>query len=148
MSGERQSVAIRTLSPADRDRWDDFVRGHQDGTFYHLSGWQSIFREQLGHATYYLYAESQGSIDGVLPLTRVRSWLFGDALISVPFLVYGGPLANSPQTMQRLIEAATNLADVLGVDYLELRNRTRTEPDWAWKESPGEIHRDFPYLLK
>ena len=128
------TVAVRSLEASDRARWDEFVTGHDDGTFYHLSGWQLVIGGFLGHPTYYLYAERDGHIDGVLPLARVRSWLFGDALISLPFLVYGGPVAKSSESTQALIDKASELADELRVDYLELRNRRRIT-DWPAKDT-------------
>ena len=59
--------------------------------------------------------------------------LFGDALVSLPFLVYGGPVANSDEASTVLVEKAAMLAEELGVDYLELRNR-RKVTSWPTKD--------------
>jgi hypothetical protein len=83
------SYEIKGLEPSGYSRWDEFVNHAPDGTFYHLSGWRKLIENQLRHSAYYLYCESGDVITGVLPLVRVKSWLFGDALVSVPFLVYG-----------------------------------------------------------
>ncbi|WP_405242508.1 FemAB family XrtA/PEP-CTERM system-associated protein [Lentisalinibacter salinarum] len=125
--------AVRELSPVDYSRWDAFVQAHPEATFYHLSGWKEVIGGHLRHPTRYLYVERDGQMEGVLPLARVKSWLFGDALISLPFLVYGGPVSRSPEATGRLIEHAAALADEMGVDYLELRNR-RPLTDWPRKE--------------
>jgi len=129
-----QRFAVRRLSPSDCRRWDDFVNRTEYGTFFHLSGWQAIIDDYLGHSTYYLFVEHDGQITGVLPLARVKSWLFGDALISLPFLVYGGPLAECPEASEILLEYAENLAEELGVDYLELRNRVPVT-EWPSKNN-------------
>lgn len=126
--------AVSDLTSSDCSRWDEYVLGNEDGTFFHLSGWQRIIGDSLGHSTHYLFAERDGRIAGVLPLARVRSFLFGDALISSPFLVYGGPLADGPEALEVLIESAASLAKELRVDYLELRNRAPVT-DWPRKES-------------
>lgn len=118
----------------DKARWDAYVHKHENGTFYHLSGWQEIIGDFLRHPTYYLYVERDGVINGVLPLARVKSRLFGDALISLPFLVYGGPLGSDAESTAQLIDEATRLATALGVDYLELRNRTPLT-DWPAKST-------------
>lgn len=123
---------VKFLTQNDGPRWDAFVRHHECGTFYHLSGWQEVIRDYLHHPTFYLYVEIDGEIQGVLPLARVKSRLFGDALISTPFLVYGGPIGNSEDVVRRLVDRATSLADELAVDYLELRNRKRLT-DWPGK---------------
>ena len=117
-----RELVVKRLDDSDHARWDSFVRQSPDGTFYHLAGWRRLFEEELQHDTHYLYCESGGEIVAVLPLARVKSWLFGDALISVPFLVYGGPIAINEQALDKVLQAARNLAEELGVDYLELRN--------------------------
>src|SRR5215469_18463256 len=99
-------MQIRALTPAVRRQWDVFVTQHPDGTFFHKSGWQSVFARSLGYATRYLYMEDEGVITGVLPLVHVKSWLFGSALISTAFCVYGGPLANDADTATALRAAA------------------------------------------
>jgi len=124
---------VRQLAPVDHTRWDAFVKAHPEGTFYHLSGWKEVIGEHLRHATCYLYVEREGQIEGILPLARVKSWLFGDALISLPFLVYGGPVSDSAEATERLVEHAAALATEMGVDYLELRNR-RQLTDWPRKD--------------
>lgn len=99
--------------------WDAFVEQTADGSFFHLAGWREVIADS-GHQCHYLYATEQDSIVGVLPLARVKSWLFGDALVSTPFCVYGGALGADP--VKRFLEsAAIKLAQQLAVDYLELR---------------------------
>jgi len=121
---------VKQLAVCDHARWDKFVRESTGGTFYHLFGWKSVIESQLHHPTYYLYCENNGDIEAVLPLAHVKSLLFGDALISVPFLVYGGPLAASEAALGRIIDAAINLARELAVDHLELRNQKPLEGNW------------------
>jgi len=64
---------------------------------------------------------------------HVKSLLFGNALISVPFLVYGGPIAANEAAFCRVVDAARELARGLAVDHLELRNRTPLEGCWRTK---------------
>lgn len=126
---------VREFSSGDETRWDTFVDHCPDATFYHLSGWRGIIENELRHQTHYLFCERDGDILGVLPLARIKSLLFGDALISVPFLVYGGPAAVDQAAVNALIEAAKSLALELGVDYLELRNQAPILADCPVKDS-------------
>jgi len=79
--------------------------------------------ESLGHDTYFLFAETDGRIEAILPLGHMKSRLFGNALVSAPFCVYGGIAAQNEAAAAVLDEAAVTLARRLDVDYLELRNR-------------------------
>ena len=82
---------------------------------------------------HYLLAKDNRGVVGVLPLVRIKSFLFGDALISTPFCVYGGPLAIDDSIRVALEDSAAKLAGELGVDYLEMRNRGRMRTEWPAK---------------
>ena len=71
-----------------------------------------------------------GRIDGVLPLAHVNSLLFGNALVSLPFAVYGGVAASNDEAAQALEQEAQQLAQRLGVAHLELRHVQPRHTDW------------------
>jgi FemAB-related protein (PEP-CTERM system-associated) len=116
-------MEIKTLDQQSMARWDQFVENCPEATFFHKAGWKEVIERAFGHTIHFLYAEEKGEICGVLPLGHVKSFLFGNALISSPFCVYGGIAANSEAARNVLDEAACRLARELGVDYLEMRNR-------------------------
>ncbi|MEG2154779.1 MAG: FemAB family PEP-CTERM system-associated protein [Burkholderiaceae bacterium] len=124
------TVRVRAFTEADRDAWDRFVLAAPPATFFHRIGWRDIIESVFDHRTHYLLAERDGQIVGVLPLAEVRSWLFGHALVSLPFAVYGGVAATDPAAVPALHAAAVARAQELGVDHLELRNRVEREPHW------------------
>ena len=128
------AVSVRAFELDDKQAWNEFVRGQAEGTFFHLAEWQFILRRAFGHPSHYLLAESNGKVRGVLPLAQVKSLLFGNALVSTPFCVYGGILAADAAAFTALEQAACALAQRLNVDYLELRNRARRHPDWPCKD--------------
>lgn len=123
------SLSIGTAG--DAAEWDRFVRASPNGTFCHLSGWREIISGVLGHECHHLVARDfHGKCRGILPLVRVRSRLFGDHLLSMPFLNYGGPIG-TPEAERTLAHHAGDLARESGVRLLELRNRHRISSDLA-----------------
>ncbi len=128
------ALNIRELSPTETKRWDEFVLNHTEATFFHRAGWKQVLEEGVGHKAVFLYAERDGNIVGVLPLGHMKSLLFGNTLSSVPFCVYGGTLANDAEAAQALRKAACDLAEKLGVDALELKNRASSESNWPVKD--------------
>lgn len=105
----------------EEHEWDAFVRTADRWTPYHLSCFPAILRDVHGHSSILLRARGpSGALRGVLPLTEVRSRLFGHFLVSMPFLNYGGPLGDA-EAQKALVAAAVELADELRVDLLELR---------------------------
>ncbi len=121
--------------------WDALLDRFDHSTFCHLAGWQAVMSQTLGHTLHYKVAvDPAGEVNGMLPLVRVRSRIFGDYLVSMPFLSYGGPLGTE-EARRLLGEAAAQEAKELGVDLLELRSRTPV---------PGDLrtsHRKLTVLL-
>src|SRR6185295_15959940 len=105
-------------SDAARDR---FVERHAQGSVFHLSGWRRAVRRVFGHEEHDLLAWRGEQLVGVLPLMRCATPLFTSHLVSVPYGVYGGPLADERETELALIDAARALARRLQVGRLELR---------------------------
>jgi len=121
---------LSTPDPATAARWDEFVMACPEATFFHRAGWQKIVQDVFHHDTYFLYVESAGEIQGVLPLAHVKSWLFGSSLVGLPFAVYGGVAAVSAQATQALELEAQRIATSLAVAHLEWRNVKQRHLDW------------------
>ncbi len=84
--------------------------------------WLSVLERGLGHVPFCLELMEGGQTRGFLPLAYVESLLFGRFLVSLPYLNYGGVLADDEGVAVELIDRATEMADRLGVRYLELRH--------------------------
>jgi FemAB-related protein (PEP-CTERM system-associated) len=132
MDGLSLAVSVRPFRADDAGRWDDFVHGSAAGTFFHLSPWKRVIERAFGHRTHYLLAERGGVVTGVLPLTHVRSALFGSSLISNAFAVYGGPVAADEESRQALDAEAVRLMELLGAPVLEMRG-TSDRDNWHSK---------------
>jgi len=125
---------LDSAQPEQVSRWDAFVLAQPQATFFHRAGWQTVIRDVFRHDTYFLYAESGGEIQGVLPLAHVNSRLFGNALTGLPFAVYGGAASATPEAAAALEAEAQRLAVELGTDHLELRHIERRHSDWPVQE--------------
>ncbi len=119
-------MKIFVLKDNKKQAWNEFVHANPQGTFFHLAEWKDVIELAFGCKTYYIYAEEDGVITGVLPLALVKRPIFGPALISTPLCVYGGALGQA----QELEAAAAKKAQALGVQYLELRGQTKGHHDW------------------
>jgi len=130
----QKSITVENLVSNLNENWDKYVNEHPHGSFFHLSGWKKVIEQAYGHETVYLMALENNRIVGVLPLGYIRSRLFGNALISNPFCVYGGAIADNDEIHMKLISVAEKIAITRQVDYLELRNREAINTDWPVKE--------------
>jgi FemAB-related protein (PEP-CTERM system-associated) len=128
------ALTVHRYQDGDRAAWEAFVFACPDATFFHRIGWREILEEVFNHRTHYLIARRAGQIVGVLPLARVKSLLFGNALVSLPFAVYGGVAATDPAAAAALHQSAVELAREIGVQHLELRNCESREDTWPRQE--------------
>ncbi len=74
--------------------WDEYAFKHPDSTFYHLIGWKKVVENNYGHEPIYISAKEDNKLCGILPLFLMRSKIFGNKLVSVPFGPYGGICAD------------------------------------------------------
>jgi len=141
--GPVSALAVRMAEPGD-PRLEPFVRAHADGTFFHLPKWSAAVERGTGQRAHYLLAERNGAVRGVLPLTEIRSRLFGNVLVSAGFGTSGGVIADDARATEMLAAAAWDLARSLGCATAELRGGAVPA---GWTASEGvysAFARDLP----
>lgn len=117
-------ITVNHIDNKDAKAWDAYVQNHPKATLYHLSGWREVIQNTYQHPTYYLMAKNTQNyaITGVLPLVHLKHFLFGNALVSMPFFDHGGLLASNNATEKALLESALKLMDRLKAKTIELRH--------------------------
>jgi FemAB-related protein (PEP-CTERM system-associated) len=125
--GNISTLTIVNAAEADRAEWDAFVETRPEAAGYHEWAWRGVFERTFGHACVYLLARqgAAGPVVGVLPLVEIRSWMFGRTLTSLPFVNFGGVLAESDDVAQALVDEAASLAKARGCRHVELRHIAR-----------------------
>jgi FemAB-related protein (PEP-CTERM system-associated) len=121
------AAAVSLASDGDRVAWETYVSSQPSATGYHDWAWRDVISRTFGHASFYLMARRAGraGITGVLPLVEIRSRLFGRTMTSLPFLNYGGVIADTDQDAQALLASARDLARRRGCRHVELRHFDR-----------------------
>jgi len=143
----RQSVAVVTLSEqmdsgitvsllaagnlheGGEAAWSDYVERHPLATSAHAVQWKRLIERVFGKHCYYLQAFSGTTLVGVLPLVHMRSMLFGNYMVSVPYVNYGGVLADSPAVEAALLKESADLARKLGCGSIEYRESAARDGD-------------------
>jgi FemAB-related protein (PEP-CTERM system-associated) len=115
---------VSPAGAAEGALWQRYVDGHPEATNYHRWGWKQVVENAFGWPTYYLMANCEGQIGGVLPLVWQKSFVFGSFLTSVPFFNAGGIIADHAEAEHALLQEAIALARRLKVQHLELRHRS------------------------
>jgi FemAB-related protein (PEP-CTERM system-associated) len=115
-------TTVWALDASLEPKWRDYVGRNPRATLFHELAWRDLLVSAFRHRPCYLMAERQGAVVGVLPLVEVRSVFFGVSMVSVPFGVYGGILADDAVAAAKLADSAGQLARLAGAAYVELRH--------------------------
>ncbi|MFK8053044.1 MAG: FemAB family XrtA/PEP-CTERM system-associated protein [Woeseiaceae bacterium] len=102
--------------------WNDYVAQHADASPYHEYGFLKAVKSAFGRKTHPLVAYRGQQIVGILPLVQLKSLAFGNFMVSVPYVTYGGALFDDTSARQALVDAAIDKANTLGCKHLELRD--------------------------
>lgn len=90
-------------------------------------GWLGVLENGFGHTPFAIEATEGDRTIGYLPLSLVKSLLFGRFLVSLPYLNSNGVIADTPAVEERIIDSAIELADELRVRHMELRQERPAE---------------------
>ncbi len=116
-------MLTRLAQNIDKEKWDTYVQNHPDAAPYHLWAWRESIREAYDHKAYYLIAEDNKQICGILALVHMKLPLLQNQLVSLPFCDLGGPLVNSRDIEAQLLNEAIKLGKKLSASKIEVRNR-------------------------
>lgn len=107
----------------ETESWNRYVETNPATSLYHLAQWRELIRDTFGHKSLYFFAhDANRNIKGILPLVRLKSHLFGDFCVSMPYFNYGGAIADHPAIEEQLIQHANSYAAEQGVSHVEYRD--------------------------
>jgi hypothetical protein len=135
-------ATVYELDPLQDPRWQDLVERHPRASPFHTVRWLEALRRTYGY-TPLVYTTSPPGSDlrnGVV-LCRVRSWITGRRLVSLPFSDHCEPLIDSPADAEDIFVRLRACCDSDGWKYVELRPR---DPDFFALETAGpQICRNY-----
>lgn len=112
-------------NPDHIDSWNAYVDGYGERGHHHSVNYVNLSMMNGLHENLSLMAFYDNEIVGVLPLVGMRHWLLGNKAISLPFLNYGGPLADTADVEEVLCDYALNLAAERKYTQVQLRSDSK-----------------------
>lgn len=117
------SITIEEIDEQGAAEWDKYVAGNPRAALYHHYAWRRIVEDAFNHeCSYYVARNADGIICGVLPLVCLSSRIFGRYAVSLPYVNYGGALADDQQIMNRLMARAGADAEKQRLRHVEYRS--------------------------
>jgi CelD/BcsL family acetyltransferase involved in cellulose biosynthesis len=115
-------MAVHVLDPVQDPRWTELLGRHPAASAFHAPGWLEALRRTYGYEPVALTTSPPGgALENGLAYCRVRSWLTGRRMVSLPFSDHCQPLVDTPDQLAELAAAWRRDADRSRCRYVELR---------------------------
>lgn len=115
-------MPVYTFNPLDDSRWQRYIDAREDSSVFHTLQWLDAVRKTYGYepVVYTTAAPGQPLSNGVL-MCRVRSWLTGSRLVSVPFADHCDLLADDSSDRLAILGALREAVRAGPWRYIEIR---------------------------
>lgn len=130
------------LQPLTDLRWQAFVERHDASSVFHTTAWLKALHLTYGfEPVVYTRTSPRGELQDGVPFCRVKSWLTGKRLVSLPFSDHCRPLVAGPHVVDDLLSELAQAVSTEGLRYVELRLPQVAEAD------PSPRRSALPYVL-
>ena len=110
------------INPLHDRRWTEFIERHPSSSIFHTRGWLEALRRTYGfEPAAVTTSPPQKDLTNAIVLCRVRSWMIGRRLVSLPFSDHCAPLVDSPKELQFILEHLRRVRQDEHWKYVELR---------------------------
>ena len=122
------AVTTSICSDEEQAEYNAFISSLDHRNAYQNIEIAQIIEKTFGHSTILVLARVKNELVGALPLTIIKSRLFGHTATSMPFFNYGGPITQYKDVAERLISDASSLLKDSGVENIEVRTTLEDLP--------------------
>ena len=114
--------SVYQVDPLKDERWAPFLQQHRQASIFHTPGWLNALRRTYGYEPLAFTDSPTGvALRNAILFCRVRSWLTGGRLVSLPFSDHCEPLVADLDELSALLAALRRGAQAAGCKYIELR---------------------------
>jgi lipid II:glycine glycyltransferase (peptidoglycan interpeptide bridge formation enzyme) len=114
-------MSVYKLNPLQDPRWQNLVDRHPQGSVFHSVAWLEALRQTYGYepVVYTTSPPNQQLSNGIV-FCKIRSWVSGSRLVSLPFSDHCEPLAGL-QDMSEILDWLAATRQRKQWNYIELR---------------------------
>lgn len=123
-------MAIYRIDPLHDPRWDDFLQEHPHASVFHTRAWLQALRATYGYEPVAFTDAVPGkALTNAIVFCRIKSFLTGSRLVSLPFADHCDPLVTSPVDLINLLSHVQQTLASEACQYFELRCLRSTPTD-------------------
>ncbi len=113
---------VYPFNPLADPRWDEFVAHHPASSVFHTAAWLRALHQAYGYEPLACTTTRPGApLQNALVFCRVKSWLTGSRLVSLPFSDHCQPLLDHPDSLFSILEWLQKARSHERWSYVELR---------------------------
>lgn len=115
-------MGIYQIDPTKDLRWAELVKRHPKASVFHTVGWLLALRQTYGYEpVVFTTSPPTSELKNGLVFCRIKSWLTGNRLVSLPFSDHCEPLCDSSEDLNFLLRYMQSAREHQNWRYLEVR---------------------------
>jgi CelD/BcsL family acetyltransferase involved in cellulose biosynthesis len=128
---------VHTLNPLEDNRWPAFVESHPNSSIFHSRAWLSALKATYRYEPIAFTTSAPGTdLSNAIVFCKVKSWLTGHRLVSLPFSDHCEPLVENRDDLNDLLQNIEDVRKRGNWKYVELRpERMQLPVQPAFQES-------------
>src|SRR5580698_4409818 len=84
---------VTSVDPLNDPRWPSFLASHPDASIFHTREWLNAVHRTYNYKPIAFTVSNGEELSNAVVFCRIRSWLTGNRLVSLPFSDHCQPLA-------------------------------------------------------
>lgn len=117
-------MAVYKLNPLEDSRWAEFGRMHPRFSVFHTTHWLEALHRTYGYAPVaYTTSQPGTTLANGIVFCRIRSWLTGRRLVSLPFADHCEPLVENSRESEEILGSLQAALEEDNLKYVEIRPR-------------------------
>jgi hypothetical protein len=118
-------VTVYSSNPLEDPRWTGFVQRQPRASVFHSTGWLEALRRTYGYEPVACTTSPPtASLTNAVVLCRIRSWLTGARMVSLPFADHCEPLVERPEDGKAIFRSLQDSLENGTWKYIEMRPRS------------------------
>lgn len=135
-------MTVYEIDPLRDPRWKEFVERHPRASVFHSPNWVRALQRAYGYEPFVVSTSAPTSeLENGLLLCRVKSWLTGRRLVSLPFSDHCEPLVNNHDELDCLLSHLKSGVAQHQWKYIEIR------PTCSTPGGSTKLERSVAYYL-
>ena len=115
-------MTIYEIDPIRDERWDELLHNHPDASIFHTRGWLEALQRTYGYQPVaFTFSPPGRPLTNAVPFCKIRSWLYGHRLVSLPFSDHSTPLVEHSEQLGSLLFCLREKLRSMKWSYIELR---------------------------